>query len=55
MRGWEITRLSKRSLWKAGCAPEKDTEKRAMQVMTAADKGESVCGSRTPSFFVQAL
>ena len=41
VRGWEVSAAQALSL-EGRSAPEDDTEKRAVQVLTAADKGESV-------------
>src|SRR6476620_808930 len=52
--GWEVTPPPQLSL--AGrIAPEIDTAKRAIQVLTAADKGETVSRTESPDAFVQAL
>ena len=54
VRGWEISAAQSLSL-EGRSAPEEDTEKRAVQVLTAADKGESVSRTQDRSLFVQAL
>jgi tetratricopeptide (TPR) repeat protein len=54
VRGWEISSTQALSL-EGRSAPEEDTEKRAVQVLTAADKGESAVRVQDRSLFVQAL
>jgi uncharacterized caspase-like protein len=54
VRGWEISAAHALSL-EGRSAPEEDTEKRAVQVLTAADKGETVNRAQDRSVFVQAL
>ena len=54
VRGWEISSTQALSL-EGRSAPEEDTEKRAVQVLTAADKGESTVRVQDRSLFVQAL
>ncbi|HEX5550740.1 MAG TPA: caspase family protein [Nitrospira sp.] len=54
VRGWEISSTQALSL-EGRSAPEEDTEKRAVQVLTAADKGESAVRVQERSLFVQAL
>lgn len=54
VRGWEISSTQALSL-EGRSAPEEDTEKRAVQVLTAADKGESAVRVQDHSLFVQAL
>jgi tetratricopeptide (TPR) repeat protein len=54
VRGWETSSAQALSL-EGRSAPEEDTEKRAVQVLTAADKGESVVRIQDRSLFVQAL
>jgi tetratricopeptide (TPR) repeat protein len=54
VRGWETSTVQALSL-EGRSAPEEDTEKRAVQVLTAADKGESVDRKQGHSLFVQAL
>ena len=54
VRGWEISSAQALSL-EGRSAPEEDTEKRAVQVLTAADKGETAVRVQDRSLFVQAL
>ncbi len=54
LRGWEVTAAQQLSL-EGREAPEEETEKRAVQVLTAGDKGETVLRQDGKSFFVQAL
>ncbi len=54
VRGWEISSAQALSL-EGRSAPEDDTEKRAVQVLTAADKGEVAGRTQDRSLFVQAL
>lgn len=54
VRGWEISAAQALSL-EGRSAPEDDTEKRAVQVLTAADKGETAGRTQDRSLFVQAL
>ena len=54
VRGWEISAAQALSL-EGRSAPEDDTEKRAVQVLTAADKGEAAGRVKERSLFVQAL
>ena len=54
VRGWEISAAQALSL-EGRSAPEDDTEKRAVQVLTAADKGEAAGRMKDRSLFVQAL
>jgi len=54
VRGWEISSTQALSL-EGRSAPEEDTEKRAVQVLTAADKRESAVRVQDHSLFVQAL
>lgn len=54
VRGWETSSVQALSL-EGRSAPEDDTEKRAVQVLTAADKGESLSRKENRSLFVQAL
>jgi tetratricopeptide (TPR) repeat protein len=54
VRGWEISAAQALSL-EGRSAPEDDTEKRAVQVLTAADKGEVAGRTQDRSVFVQAL
>ncbi len=54
VRGWEASAAQALSL-EGRSAPEDDTEKRAVQVLTAADKGEAAVRIHDRSLFVQAL
>lgn len=54
VRGWEASAAQALSL-EGRSAPEEDTEKRAVQVLTAADKGEAAGRMQDRSLFVQAL
>lgn len=54
IRGWETSSAQPLSL-EGRMAPEADTERRAVQVISAADKGESSLRSDGKSLFVQAL
>jgi uncharacterized caspase-like protein len=54
VRGWEASAAQALSL-EGRSAPEDDTEKRAVQVLTAADKGESLSRKQDRSLFVEAL
>src|SRR5690349_24273910 len=54
VRGWEASAAQALSL-EGRSAPEDDTEKRAVQVLTAADKGETAARTQDRSVFVQAL
>jgi tetratricopeptide (TPR) repeat protein len=54
VRGWEETAAQQLSL-EGRSAPEDDTEKRAVQVLTAADKGETLSQVQGKSLFVQTL
>jgi tetratricopeptide (TPR) repeat protein len=54
VRGWEVSAAQALSL-EGRSAPEEDTEKRAVQVLTAADKGETASRAQDHSLFVQAL
>src|SRR5690349_708648 len=54
VRGWEVSSAQALSL-EGRSAPEEDTEKRAVQVLTAADKGETAGRTQDRSVFVQAL
>lgn len=54
VRGWEITASQPLSL-EGRLSPEDDTEKRAVQVLTAADKDEKVAHVPGESPFVTAL
>lgn len=52
--GWEVTPPQQLSL-EGRLAPEMETDKRAMQILTAADKGESVSRTESHDAFVQAF
>jgi tetratricopeptide (TPR) repeat protein len=54
VRGWEASSAQALSL-EGRSGPEEDTEKRAVQVLTAGDKGESLSRKEDRSLFVQAL
>ena len=54
VRGWEVSAAQTLSL-EGRSAPEDDTEKRAVQVLTAGNKGESLARKQDHSLFVQAL
>jgi tetratricopeptide (TPR) repeat protein len=54
LRGWEVTAAQQLSL-EGRDAPEEETEKRAVQVLTAGDKGETSLQQSGKSLFVQAL
>jgi tetratricopeptide (TPR) repeat protein len=54
VRGWEETAAQQLSL-EGRSAPEEDTEKRVVQVLTAADKGETLSQAQGKSVFVQSL
>lgn len=54
VRGWEISTTQSLSL-EGRMEPEDDTEKRAVQVITAADKGESSIRQQGRSLFVISL
>jgi tetratricopeptide (TPR) repeat protein len=54
VRGWEETAAQQLSL-EGRSAPEEDTEKRVVQVLTAADKGETLSQAQGKSAFVQFL
>ncbi|HEU4683801.1 MAG TPA: tetratricopeptide repeat protein [Nitrospira sp.] len=54
VRGWEVTAAQQLSL-EGRVAPEDDLEKRAVQVLTAGDKGEAVKRSDNRSLYVQVL
>ena len=54
VRGWEITAAQQLSL-EGRIAPEDDLEKRAVQILTAGDKGESTGRAEDRSLFVQVL
>ncbi len=52
--GWEVSMAQPLSL-EGRLAPEDDTERRAVQVLTAGDKGESLSQENGRSLFVQVL
>ncbi|MGH7219851.1 MAG: caspase family protein [Nitrospiraceae bacterium] len=52
--GWEVSTAQSLSL-EGRLAPEDDTERRAVQVLTAGDKGESLRQENGRSLFVQVL
>jgi tetratricopeptide (TPR) repeat protein len=54
VRGWEVSMAQPLSL-EGRSAPEGDTERRAVQVLTAGDKGESLSQENGRSLFVQVL
>jgi len=54
VRGWEVSMVQPLSL-EGRSAPEGDTERRAVQVLTAGDKGESLSQENGRSLFVQVL
>jgi tetratricopeptide (TPR) repeat protein len=54
VRGWEVSTVQPLSL-EGRFAPEDETERRAVQVLTAGDKGESLSLENGKSLFVQAL
>jgi tetratricopeptide (TPR) repeat protein len=54
VRGWEVSMAQPLSL-EGRLAPEDDTERRAVQVLTAGDKGESLSQENGKSLFVQIL
>ena len=54
VRGWEVTAAQQLSL-EGRVAPEDDTEKRAVQVLTAADKGEALAQKEGRGAFIAAL
>ncbi len=54
VRGWEVSAAQPLSL-EGRLAPEDDTERRAVQVLTAGDKGESLSQENGRSLFVQVL
>ena len=54
VRGWEVSTAP--SLPREGrLSPEEETERRAVQVLTAGDKGESLSQEKGRSLFVQVL
>ncbi|MEP6959966.1 MAG: caspase family protein [Nitrospirota bacterium] len=54
VRGWEVSTAQPLSL-EGRLAPEDDTERRAVQVLTAGDKGELLSQEKGKSLFVQVL
>ena len=54
VRGWEVSTAQPLSL-EGRLAPEDDMERRAVQVLTAGDKGESLSQKNGRSLFVQVL
>ena len=54
VRGWEVSAAQSLSL-EGRLAPEEDTDRRAVQVLTAGDKGESLSQEDGKSLFVQML
>jgi tetratricopeptide (TPR) repeat protein len=54
VRGWEVSTAQPLSL-EGRLAPEDDTERRAVQVLTAGDKGEPLGQEKEQSLFVQVL
>src|ERR1044071_32659 len=54
VRGWEVSTAQPLSL-EGRLAPEDDTERRAVQVLTAGDKGELLRQEKGKSLFVQVL
>ncbi|THI84103.1 MAG: tetratricopeptide repeat protein [Nitrospira sp. CG24A] len=54
VRGWEVSTIQPLAL-EGRLAPEDETERRAVQVLTAGDKGESLSQENGKSLFVQAL
>jgi tetratricopeptide (TPR) repeat protein len=54
VRGWEVSAAQPLSL-EGRVAPEDDQEKRAVQALTAGDKGETVTRAQDRSLFVQTL
>jgi Caspase domain/Tetratricopeptide repeat len=54
VRGWEVSAAQPLSL-EGRLAPEDDTERRAVQVLTAGDKDEVLSQENGKSLFVQAL
>ena len=54
VRGWEVSTAQPLSL-EGRMAPEEDTERRAVQVLTAGDKGESLSHENGRSLFGQVL
>jgi tetratricopeptide (TPR) repeat protein len=54
VRGWEV-RTAQPLFLEGRVAPEDEMERRAVQVLTAGDKGESLSQENGKSFFVQIL
>ena len=54
VRGWEVSMAQPLSL-EGRLAPEDDTERRAVQLLAAGDKGESLSQENGKSVFVQVL
>ncbi|MCX5725446.1 MAG: caspase family protein [Nitrospirae bacterium] len=54
VRGWEVSTAQPLSL-EGRMAPEDDTERRGVQVLTAGDKGEALIQEQGKSLFVQVL
>lgn len=54
VRGWEVSAAQPLSL-EGRLAPEDDMEKRAVQVLAAADKGESLARTNERSLFAQTI
>lgn len=54
VRGWEVSAAQPLSL-EGRLAPEDDTDRRAVQVLTAGDKGESLSQENGKSLFVQVV
>lgn len=54
VRGWEVSTAQPLSL-EGRMAPEDDTDRRGVQILTAGDKGESLAQEQGKSLFVQAL
>src|SRR5688572_3952972 len=54
VRGWEVSAAQPLSL-EGRLAPEDETERRAVQVLTAGDKGEALSQENGKSLFVQVL
>ena len=54
VRGWEVSTAQPLSL-EGRMAPEDDTERRGVQVLTAGDKGQALIQEQGKSLFVQVL
>jgi tetratricopeptide (TPR) repeat protein len=54
VRGWEVSTAPSRPR-EGRLSPEEETERRAVQVLTAGDKGESLSQEKGRSLFVQVL